>query len=275
MAALNPGRPRWRLRTSGYQRYRQCHLEPGVRVYFDYQGPMLLGVDYSGIASNGECLVPYTANVRGEYGRAVPQRGVDLLERLAVGRFGLGRALYLAASAKNSACISLVFRIPHGQIVGLRDPRRHCRVPTSWSGHRRRYRRRSRAIGMEWSMRTSHRDRSLNSEDFEILGLPAIRSLRVVERVDQADAFDWSCLVPLTMVGCGSCAASRIVGTISITCENCERSSPLGLDAVRPGYDHAVAGAAEIARDLLRPLEGVFIAQPHGTAYRFDGFQVP
>ena len=61
-------------------------------------------------------------------------------------------------------------------------------------------------------------------------------------------------VTPFTMAGWGSRAASRIVGTMSMTWWNCERISA-GLDALRPGHDHRVACAAEVAGHLLAPLE--------------------
>jgi hypothetical protein len=63
-----------------------------------------------------------------------------------------------------------------------------------------------------------------------------------------------SCMTPFTMVGCGSPAASRIVGATSMTWWNCERISPFRLDPVRPVDDRAVARAAPVRGDLLGPL---------------------
>ena len=71
------------------------------------------------------------------------------------------------------------------------------------------------------------------------------------------------CSTPLTMVGSGSPAASRMVGATSMTWVNWERSPPCSLDAVRPVHDGAVAGAAPVRGDLLGPLErGVHRPRP-------------
>ena len=64
------------------------------------------------------------------------------------------------------------------------------------------------------------------------------------------------CTVPLTLLGKGRPAASRTVGAMSVTWVNCERISPLRLDALRPVDDDAVGGAAVVRGDLLGPLEG-------------------
>ena len=61
--------------------------------------------------------------------------------------------------------------------------------------------------------------------------------------------------MPFTVFGSGSPAASSTVGATSITWWNCERISPLALMPVRPVQHHAVARAAEVAGDLLGPLE--------------------
>ena len=64
------------------------------------------------------------------------------------------------------------------------------------------------------------------------------------------------CCTPLTEIGSGRPAASRIVGATSITWWNCERISPFGFDAVGPVDDGAVARSAPVGGDLLGPLVG-------------------
>ena len=63
------------------------------------------------------------------------------------------------------------------------------------------------------------------------------------------------CFTPLTSVGSGMPAASRMVGAMSMTWWNCERTPPCVLDAVRPRDHQRVAHAAEVRGDLLAPLE--------------------
>ena len=62
------------------------------------------------------------------------------------------------------------------------------------------------------------------------------------------------CWTPWTNVGSGSPAASSTVGATSITCANWFRISPARLDPGRPVDDRAVARAAPVRGDLLRPL---------------------
>ena len=62
-------------------------------------------------------------------------------------------------------------------------------------------------------------------------------------------------VTPLTLAGSGRPAASRIVGATSMTCVNCDAQPAPVRDPVRPVHDRAVAGAAPVRGDLLRPLE--------------------
>ncbi len=62
--------------------------------------------------------------------------------------------------------------------------------------------------------------------------------------------------MPLTTVGMGSLAASRIVGTTSIKVQEAVARLGVGFDPGRPAHDHRVARAAEVGGDLLDPLEG-------------------
>ena len=71
------------------------------------------------------------------------------------------------------------------------------------------------------------------------------------------------CCTPLTIVGSGRPAASRIVGATSMTWVNCERRPPRLGDPVRPVHDGPVAGAAPVRGDLFGPLErGVHRPRP-------------
>ena len=71
--------------------------------------------------------------------------------------------------------------------------------------------------------------------------------------------------MPLTIAGAWRCAASRIVGTMSMTWWNCVRMPPTSL--MRSGHDdgHALPGAAEVRRHLLGPLERCVEAQDQAT----------
>ena len=62
--------------------------------------------------------------------------------------------------------------------------------------------------------------------------------------------------MPSTVVGAGIPAISRMVGAMSITWVNWERTSPPAGDPVRPVDDHRVARPAKVRADLLAPLEG-------------------
>ncbi len=62
------------------------------------------------------------------------------------------------------------------------------------------------------------------------------------------------CWIPFTNVGAGRPATSSTVGATSITCENCERVSPMAVEPVGPVHDRAVARTAPVGSDLLRPL---------------------
>ena len=65
-----------------------------------------------------------------------------------------------------------------------------------------------------------------------------------------------ACCTLLTTVGCGSPAASRTVGAMSMTWQNWTRDLALPLDAVGPVHDRAVARSAEVRCHLLGPLVG-------------------
>ena len=63
------------------------------------------------------------------------------------------------------------------------------------------------------------------------------------------------CLMPLIVSGAGMPVTSRIVGTMSIIWWNWRADAALVGDMPRPRHAHALAGAAEVRRHLLAPLE--------------------
>ena len=82
-------------------------------------------------------------------------------------------------------------------------------------------------------------------------------------------------VTPFTTAGWGSCAASRIVGTMSMTWWNCERISPRALMPFGQEMTMPLRVPPKWLATCLVHWNGVFIAQAQGTGYRLDDFQVP
>ena len=134
------------------------------------------------------------------------------------------------ASSRQSCCSSASFSgIAAGLVVGLTPVARFVELPDVVLERRQRlpHQPRDRVAG----------DRSpalvvdaAVAEHLEVLRLVAIGLRRTVEGIAHARAFDRALIDAVTVVGCGSPAASSTVGATSITWWNCERISPRAVN---------------------------------------------
>ncbi len=170
-------------------------------------------------------------------------------------RSSIGSTRYFVASEMNRSCSSLSFAgsLAARSLARLKSPRVSYSCQLSCASGADGLRRPGQlvdgggepAVGVDGAV----------AEHLEVLRRVALRRLRVVERVDHAHALDrrlHGAVDALRLGQTGSLEHRR--GDVDDVGEL--RAHPaLVLDPLRPAHDHAIAGAAEVGRHLLRPRE--------------------
>jgi hypothetical protein len=87
-------------------------------------------------------------------------------------------------------------------------------------------------------------------EHLEVLRVAVAARVGVIERVHEADPCIGDWLTPRIWAGGWTPSRSSTVGTMSMMCAYCVRTSPLGPEPLGPGDDERIARAATIGLAL-------------------------